>query len=217
MTDYQNELINHIILSFTNAQKHISKLNEEILSMDGMSGVLTRHFYNNLLDKSNVNYLEIGPWKGSTLCSAMFGNNANIIAIDNFSEFENTKNELLENIEKYKGDNTVLFIEQDCFTVDISSFPKINIFLYDGSYNQSDVYNSLFYFYNALDDIFIYIVDDWNWEQVRNGTNDAIKNLDLEIIFDKSIRLTWDNSHTSNLLAKKSWWNGIYFAILKKK
>lgn len=32
--------------------------------MDGMSGIKTRHFYNNLLNYYDARYLEIGTWKG---------------------------------------------------------------------------------------------------------------------------------------------------------
>jgi len=212
----EDELIKHIKLSFTNSQKHISKLNSDILSMDGMTGTLTKHFYNNLLDKPNFNYLHVGTWKGSSLCSAMFGNNSNIVAIDNFSDFGSPKDEFLANLDKYKGDNTVLFLEQDCFSVDISSFPKFNIYIYDGPHQHNDIYRALVYFYNAFDDTFIYVIDDWNWDHVRNATYQAIGDLNLQIIFEKKIQLTWDNSHTPHLLAKRSWWNGICVFLFKK-
>ena len=86
-------LITHIINSLENANKNKSKIDEDILDMNGMSGKKTRHFYNNLCSMEDARYLEIGVWKGSTLCSAMC-NNENLIClgIDNWSEFGGPKN-----------------------------------------------------------------------------------------------------------------------------
>ena len=63
--------INHVNKSFENAENNVSKLSSEILSLDGMTGNKTRHFYNNILNIDDARYLEIGTWKGSSLCSAM--------------------------------------------------------------------------------------------------------------------------------------------------
>ena len=59
-------------------------------------------------------------------------------------------------------------------------------------------------------------MDDWNWKYVRDGTFDSIKKLNLQILFDRRIRLTWDNSHTPKPEASQTWWNGMYVAILQK-
>ena len=40
--------INHITNSISNAEQYKSKLPLELLSMNGMSGKKTRHFYNNM-------------------------------------------------------------------------------------------------------------------------------------------------------------------------
>jgi hypothetical protein len=107
------------------ACKKNSKITQEILDMDGMSGKMTRHFYNNILNFQDARYLEIGTWKGSSVCSAMYGNNAKVCCIDNWSQFGCPKIEFLMNIEKFKGVNEVSYIEQDCFSVDLSNLPKI--------------------------------------------------------------------------------------------
>ena len=36
--------------AFQNAENNISKITDEIIHMEGMSGTKTRHFYNNLLN-----------------------------------------------------------------------------------------------------------------------------------------------------------------------
>lgn len=203
--------------AFQNAENNISKITNDIITMDGMTGTKTRHFYNNLLNIEDARYLEIGTWKGSSVCSAMCNNKAKIICIDNWSEFEGPKKEFLVNFEKFKGDNDATFIEKDCFKVDVSTLPKFNIYMYDGNHTNESHYKALCHFYNCLDDIFIFIVDDWNWKDVREGTWNSIKNLNLKVLYEQKIRLTWNNTVTPEPLLSKTWWNGIYVAILQKQ
>jgi hypothetical protein len=202
--------------AFENAEKGVSKITDYIIKMEGMSGTKTRHFYNNLLTMDDARYLEIGTWKGSSVCSAMCGNKATVVCIDNWSEFGGPKSEFMQNFEMFKGDNNASFIESNCFNVDVSSLPKFNIYLYDGNHTEDSHYKALMHFYNCLDDVFIFIVDDWNWQDVRDGTFNSIKKLNLQVLYEKEVRLTNDNSHTPHHEAKDTWWNGIYIAILQK-
>jgi hypothetical protein len=181
-----------------------------------MTGTKTRHIYNNLLNTDDARYLEIGTWKGSSVCSAMYENNATVLCIDNWSQFGGPKDEFLINFNKFKGSNNATFIEMDCYKVDITTLSKFNIYMYDGNHTKENHYNALFHYYNCLDDIFIFIVDDWNWDHVRNGTNESISKLNLKILYEKEIRLTTDNSHTLQPLAATTWHNGIYVALLQK-
>lgn len=202
--------------AFSNAEQNISKITSEIIQLEGFSGTKTRHFYNNLL-VDGARYLEIGTWKGSSVCSAMYGNKATVVCIDNWSEFGGPKDEFLVNFEKFKGKNDATFIENDCYKVDVSLLPKFNIYMYDGNHTDESHYKALLHYYNCLDDVFIFIVDDWNWEDVRNGTLASIRTLNLKVLYEKEIRLTWDNSHTPHPEANYTWWNGIYVAILQKQ
>jgi hypothetical protein len=204
--------------SFQNAENDISKITDDIIALDGMSGIKTRHFYNNLLNTDDARYLEIGTWKGSSVCSAMCNNKANVVCIDNWSEFEGPKNEFLYNFEKFKGNNNALFIENDCFQVDVSTLPKFNIYMYDGNHTNESHYNALAHYYSCLDDVFIYIVDDWNWIDVRDGTLRAITNLKLKVLYEKEIKTTNNDMHPEwGSLEQKAWHNGIYVAILQKQ
>jgi hypothetical protein len=207
----------HIKKAFDDAIISKSKINDEILSIHGMTGVYTRHFYNNLLNMDDARYLEIGTWAGSSVCSAMFKNKAKVVCVDNWSQYDGPKETFLNNFDKFKGENNASFIERDCYSIDVTTLPKFNIYLYDGDHSHESHYKALSHFYDCLDDIFIYIVDDWNWHSVRNGTNDAISNLNLEVLYDKEVRLTWNEDHTPMDIAHRTWWNGIYVAVLKKR
>ena len=110
----------------------------------------------------------------------MYKNKADIVCIDNFSEFGGPKEDFLHNLNKFKGENNVLFINEDYFTVDISKINKRNIYLYDSNHNYDSQYKALTYFYDCLDDIFILIIDDWNCEIIRNSTINVINDLKLK-------------------------------------
>jgi len=216
MTSLEDKYTHLVNTAFQNAENNISKITDDILRIHGMSGEKTRHFYNNLLNTDDARYLEIGTWKGSSVCAAMCNNKATVVCIDNWSEFGGPKQEFIYNFERFRGENNATFIEQDCFHVDITKLPKFNIYMYDGCHKNESHYKSLMHYYDCLDDIFIFIVDDWNNIEVRDGTMTAIRKLKLKVIDDHEIRLTYDNTHTPFDIAGKTWWNGIYVAILKK-
>jgi hypothetical protein len=100
-----------------------------------------------------------------------------------------------------------------CYNIDVSTLSKFNIYMYDGNHTNESHYKALLHFYNCLDDVFIFIVDDWNWENVQNETIRSIENLNLKILYEKSIILPFDNS----VVPEPTWWNGIYVAILQKQ
>lgn len=64
------------------------KLSSDLLEAEGMSGRKYRYFINNLIGlMENPRYLEVGSWKGSTACAAMYLNKCKVTCIDNWSEF----------------------------------------------------------------------------------------------------------------------------------
>ncbi len=219
MNNLENIYVEHLEKSFKNAEAEISKITDEILEMYGMTGHKTRHLYNNLLDYPDSRYLEIGTWAGSSVCSAMYNNTSEVVCIDNWSEFGglDVKDIFFEYFNELKGSNNASFIEGDCFKIDVDRFVnKFNIYLYDGGHSYEDHYKALMYYLPCLDDLFIFIIDDWNWEKVRAGTNDAIANSGLEVLWKKEIILTSNDEHTPMDEAKKNWWNGIAVYLLKK-
>ena len=58
----------------------------------------------------NAQYLEIGTWKGSSVCAAMC-NNIRCLAIDNWCEFGGPKEDFLINFNNFKGENNAIVIE----------------------------------------------------------------------------------------------------------
>jgi hypothetical protein len=147
----------------------------------------------------------------------MCNNIATVVCIDNWSEFGGPKSEFLINFEKFKGVNNAKFIEDDCYNVDVSTLPKFNMYMYDGNHTTDSHCKALVHYYDCLDDIFVFIVDDWNWPYVRNGTYESFKRLNLKVHYAKEIKTTNDDTHPPfGSEPQQRWHNGIYVAILEK-
>jgi hypothetical protein len=176
--------IKYVSLIKDSLENNTSKLPNWILEMDGMSGRKYRHFINILLDSlEDPRYLEIGCWKGSTSCSAIFGNEVKSYCIDNWSEFGGPKNIFCENVQKCVDecdDIEIIFEEADFRKINYTEIGKYNVYLFDGPHEEKDQYDGLLVAQPSLDDEFIFICDDWNWEKVRNGTMSAIEKLNLK-------------------------------------
>jgi hypothetical protein len=214
----------HVYCSIFRAHHSVSKIptDSPILSYQGMSGIKTRHLYNNLLSlDSPMFYLEIGTWYGSSSISALFNNhNVSATFIDNWSQFQGNKDVLVSALDTYKTpDSSYTLIENDCWKVDVSDFnTKYNIYLYDGPHEESDHYNALVHYFDALSDTFIFIVDDWNWWNVRHGTHRAFSDTNVEICFMHEIFMSpEDLIGFPNHPGKNTWWNGVAIFVLQKK
>lgn len=211
-----HKYIQQIEQSVTAAEQYSSKIDKGVFTIEGFTGQKTLHFYNNLLGMDDVRYLEIGSWRGSSTCAALCGNAATAVCIENWSEFESPRDECLANVEKYRGDNTVYFIEQDCWKVKTADLPKCNIYLYDACHKRESHKMALTHYIDAMDDIFVYIVDDWDWKSVQDGTNDAIKELGLETMYKLEIHMKQDGSDYPESKDYLNWWNGICVFVFKK-
>lgn len=213
MIDKQNLLIKHVKNSIELAQIHSSKLTLDILNIGGMSSAKVRHLLNNICSLKNSNYLEIGVWKGSTFISALYGNKLNsAIAIDNWSLFDGPKPEFMKNVEKYLKGVDFSFYEVDSFNLDLQKIfkSKINIYFYDGSHLEHSHYLAFTYFNEIFENVFIAIIDDYNFERVKIGTQKAFNFLHYKVLYEKILPANF-NGDTNN------WWNGLYVAVIAKQ
>nr|QBK93383.1 MAG: methyltransferase domain protein [Pithovirus LCPAC404] len=205
----------HIEKSLENALKQKSNITDEILLMQGMSGRYTRHFYNNICAMEDARYLEIGTWKGSSICAAMCNNKMKCVCIDNWTQFGNVKDEFIHNFNKFKGENDATFIEQDCWTINAKELGMFNIYMYDAAHTEESQYKAINHYLDCLDDKFIYLVDDWNHHPTRIGTLKAIEDNDLETCWKKEI-YTNCNPGVQGGGRFNGWHNGLAIFILKK-
>jgi len=206
--------VNHVKASLEAAEYNFSKLSKEILFSSGPSGIKTRHFLNNLLQMRMAKYLEIGVGCGSLTCAAMYNNTAKIFCVDNWSECP--KEVFMEKYKSFKGNNYTKIFDQSYKDVDVSKISKFNILLYDATLDYNDIYGTLPHFINAMEDTFVYIVDDINWRYIQVAAKKSIEDLKLTILYEKEILLTSDETHTPMDIARETWWNGLYVVVLKK-
>lgn len=190
-------------LDRTNAL-HSKLTPKAIKQLDGLSSPKVWHLLNNLVSQVDT-YLEVGCFKGSTLCAAMYGNdNVKGYAVDNFVMNKESRDILYKNIEPYKN---ITFFEQDAWTVDLTQIKeKIRVYFYDGDHSFEAHYKALTYFYPVLADEFIYVCDDWDMKRIPNATFEAAKFLNL------------DKADLHNLKGNnKEFWNGIGVIKFRKQ
>ena len=61
------------------------------------------------------------------------------------------------------------------------------------------------------------IVDDWNWSEIRNGTENALKDNKIKIVSKIEV-LTSQNNKSPRFINRQfsDWHNGIFIASCKK-
>lgn len=214
LTPREQGLIEHVRISIARAENRISQLDQGVLAIDGMSSPKVRHFLNNLCSMPNTCYLEIGCWKGSTFISSLFKNGAYItsaIGIDNWSAWGGPKEEFYRNCQRFLPSNQYQFHEVDCFKIDPKKLcaNPVNVYFYDGAHTKQDQELAFLHYNDVFDDLFVAVVDDWNWPPVPEGTRAAFDKLQYQILFEQIMPARWNGD-------EENWWHGLYIAVIRK-
>lgn len=211
-------LVTHVKAALMRAMDDQSALDPAVLDIPGMSGSRYRRFVNNLVASlPDPRYLEIGSWAGSTLCSAINRNAVRATAIDNWSQFGGPKDIFMQNLQAFRtGKAYVNFIENDFRQVDFPNLGPFDVYLFDGPHEVQDQFDGLAMALPALDPAFVFIVDDWNWAAVRDGTNAALKACNLTEHYRLEIRTSLDDTQPPHHGPTSHWHNGYYVGVLTK-
>ncbi len=214
LTQREAELIAHVKTSIENAKNGVSKLNDKVLQIDGFSSATIRHFLNNVCALRESVYFEIGCWKGSTLVAASYKNGdylTQVVGMDDWSQFANPRDEFFKNVNEFIYDVPMSFYPVDCFTVEPKqTFERpVQIFLYDGVHTVPAQKEAFTHFNSIFDNVFIALIDDWNWETVREGTYAAFRELGYKVLYEQPF-------FTPVVNDESSWWNGFYIAVIRK-
>ena len=189
---------------------------EWVLQINGMSGKKYRKLINAIVNKiDNPKYLEIGAWKGSTLCAAISGNRVSATVIDNWSQFDGPKDVFQQNLDRVKDQNFITVIESDFRQVDWNTVGKHNIYMFDGPHEKQDHIDSLTLVAPALMNEFILIIDDWNNKDVQSGTLSALESLSWPFSYIE-ILTSLDGSYPSSTFENSDWHNGYFIASVAK-
>lgn len=216
-SDISNSVTKAVLAAF---YCQTTKLPPEILTLPGMSGQSYRRFINNLM-ATLPSYMEVGSWVGSTLCSAIHGNNVTALAIDDWSEFDGPSWVFLRHLSACKGKARVSFIERDCRKIDYgklaASFEPFAVYLFDGPHDWWDQYHGIIRAQPMLAPCYVQIVDDWNFARVRQATRKAISDLNSRVALSIEVRTTLNDEHAPEPTQERSdWHNGVFIAVVEK-
>jgi hypothetical protein len=210
------ELVQHASASFNGC--FFLDLPEDILELEGMSGKMTRKFYNMLCkircDGRKLHYLEVGSWKGSSLISAMHGNteHVNFTAVDNWAEFDGPKDEFLKNLASFKLEPTI--IESDFLKYTPDKF--IDVYLYDGAHDYESQYKAITHMWPYLHNNAIVVIDDWNCEEARMGTMDGFRDVGANLFLDIQLKYDFNSYKHGAYGMPQGFWNGIGVFVVSK-
>ena len=201
-------LVQHVDTSILLADTRQSRLDRAAFQAKGFTSPKVRHLLNNLGHLAGLDYLEVGVHRGATFIATNYRNTlSSAVAIDNWSEFDDdgeVKAEFLGHCATLLRPDAYQFIEQDCFTVTRRQLPApVNFYFYDGEHSHASQRLALTHFYPMLDDEFLFLVDDYTWKSARTGTEQAIAELDLDVLYEKEL--------------VDGWWNGLFVGVLRKR
>ena len=190
----------------------------------GLTSEKVKFLLNKIASMNDARYLEIGSFQGATLCSALQGNNISAIAVDDWSnekikplrevdgwesEEELPKDVFLKNVNDYIGESNITIMNGKMEELEVNTFPfKPNIIFYDGPHEYHDQYHIFEKLDDMIDDVFIWITDDYNWRQVDEAVTRAYKDMKYDVIYEKKIYTTGEDP--------KDFWNGLRISVIRK-
>jgi protein O-GlcNAc transferase len=153
-------------------------------------------------------YAEAGSFRGTSLIGAALGNQADLVAIDDFSKADADQSELRENLARF-GVLGVTILEGDVFELlrgDSLAGKRIGVWYYDAGHAYEQQLDGLRLVEPYLADRALLIVDDSDWEQVGAATRDYLAGQPkARLLFDvpgKEKGLPW-------------WWEGMHVIAWK--
>lgn len=172
----------------------------------------------NLLASKSTTYLEVGSFLGATAASALSGNKVKAYLVDNWAESlqpaeadihmpENSKEDFLENIEPYIGENTVEVFDGDMFTFGKDQISGVDLFFYDGPHDHATVSRAVRHFAPCLAPGAIIVFDDANWTDTLIGADAGLAKAGIEVAFSRKM--------INNIESPREWWNGLYIIVTK--
>lgn len=193
---------------------------------EGYSGKHFQVFLNLIGGIPDTRYLEVGVYNGSSLISILENNNAlSAVAVDIWDpqseEATKMKNEVITTVQnKYNQSGNVHILHDSCWNVTSGRVMNllggpVNVYFYDAGHSVSDHFLSVGQFFSAMDEVFIFIVDDWNWNIVQKGTLTAMELYPIKVVAKVEIT-TVVGKALRDLDLTGSWHNGMVAYVLQK-
>ena len=182
-----------------------NKLGERQEELYSIAGLGMKRLLNTLCDLNHkVSYLELGAYRGGTLIAALWDNDVNAYAVDNFKYDATAPNRFLEEghpnvktalentIDTYKrawkGPNDIKVIEANVNDVDLSEIDsKLDIIFHDADKKGSDVGDFLKKYKTVIDKYSIIAFTKVQDVGVKNSIEKELKDADYVVLEEKLI------------------------------
>ena len=218
------EYTQRVLKAIDDVNTQTSNFEPEGYAIQGLSSNRIRHFLNSLCSHDDAVYLELGTYTGSTFFAATMNNKAKCIGVDDFSEPNvkpivdrgmwtecgNPYDTFVNNWQKYENGNAA-FVKASVEELTEEDFggSKVNILFYDANHDMMVQMNNLNHLLPFLDEKFILIVDDANFDGVVEGAVSWAQENNLKCYLERKIL-------SSVIESPVHWWNGIHVMVLEK-
>ena len=122
-------------------------------------------------------YVEVGTYHGTSLIAAMLDNDAEFVAIDNWSLGDGSREQLDRNLARFGFAGRAEIIEGDAFETVRSgrlTGRKIGVYYYDSGHEYEQQLDGMRLIEPHLVDDALVIVDDTDWERVEQAVEDYL-------------------------------------------
>jgi hypothetical protein len=144
-------------------------------------------------------YVEVGTFRGTSLISAMQGNDGNFVAIDNWSMGDGSQHQLVSNLDRYALRATI--IDGDAFETLRRGIPSpVGVYYYDNGHEYEQQLDGMRLAEPYLASPALVIVDDTDWERVERAVDDYLA---------AQPRATEIYSVEGNSRGHPEWWEGM--------
>jgi len=214
------EAADHARWSVHRAWRRSSRVTDEVMAIGGMSSPRVKCLLNNLCSAPWASYLEVGCWRGSTLCAAVCGNSPrDVLGIDNYSEAategegRDARAELHRNCARFVTGRGVpfRFVAEDFRGVDPFGIGgPFTVYFYDGAHDADAQRAAFTRMAPALGEVFVAVVDDWNMRRTRLGTREAFAELGWGRVWEAELPANRNGD-------VRRWWNGLLVSVIDRR
>jgi hypothetical protein len=173
------------------AERGESRLDDECLEAlkpNSQTGPGTRRILNNLLSTNEETYLEVGMYYGGSFSCALQGNKVKCAyGIDMlYSGCEEAmRSDIISNVWKHHSlaNGRVIIHFEDAFKFETQRIlDPVTVYLYDADHSKEGHRKGITHFWPAMADRFVLLVDDWAWQDVRDGTEAGLKEVGANVL-----------------------------------
>src|SRR2546423_6463444 len=122
-------------------------------------------------------YVEVGTYHGTSLIAAMLDNDAEFVAIDNWSLGDGSREQLDRNLARFGFAGRAEIIEGDAFETLRSgrlAGRKVGVYYYDNGHEYEQQLDGMRLIEAYLASPALVIVDDTDWERVEQAVEDYL-------------------------------------------